>query len=249
MRLEIERVRADEAVASREDFMALVSHDLRSLLGGITLAADLIKRASTTNEAASITGYSDQILRLSARTNRLIGDLLDVASIDAGKLAVQRTPTDVGQLVLDAVDAFQAAAAGHHIQLLAEIGEGIPAYDVDAERILQVLTNLVGNAFKYTPVGGTITVRLVESGDELRCSVTDTGEGVPSERIANLFKRYFQARPNDRRGLGLGLFIVKSIIEAHGGTVSAESEAGKGSTFAFTLPRALSSTPLSRRRA
>lgn len=237
MRLEIERDRADAAVSSRENFMALVSHDLRSLLGAITLAAELIKHAVTPNEPVAITKYSDQILRLSAQTNRLIGDLLDVASIEAGKLAIQLKRTDVGRLVRDAIEAFQAAAARHDLRLLGEIDEGLPALDVDAERILQVLTNLVGNAFKFTPAGGTVTVRLAASGAELRCSVSDTGEGIPGDRISSVFERYVQTRTNDRRGLGLGLFIVKSIIEAHGGAVAVESQLAKGSTFTFTLPQ------------
>jgi signal transduction histidine kinase len=107
----------------------------------------------------------------------------------------------------------------------------------DPARILQVLTNLVGNALKFTPKRGRITLRLDVRGDDICFAVADTGEGIPQDRLTQIFDRFFQTREHDRRGLGLGLFIVKSIVDAHGGRVWAESTIGHGSTFSFTIPR------------
>ena len=238
LRLEIERARADKLAGSSKDFMAMVSHDLRTLLGGIALSADLVKTVAAAEEPVGNTvKYADSILRLSARMNRLIGDLMDVASIEAGKLAIVRERADAGLLVQQTVEAFQSAATARSIALTCKIGEDLGAVEFDPERILQVLANLVSNALKFTPRGGQISVG-VESVDQDLCfAVSDSGEGVPADRLSRIFERFYQTHDHDRRGLGLGLFIVESVVEAHGGKVWVESTEGKGSTFLFTVPR------------
>jgi signal transduction histidine kinase len=237
LRLEIERKRADQVLTSREDFMAMVSHDLRTLLGGIALSAELLKEVEKADQPfLKVTHYAERIQRFSARMNRLVGDLIDVASIEAGKLSLLRSHYNASLLLRDSRDAFEPAAAAHGIELTCTSEEDPGIVELDHERVLQVLTNLVGNALKFTPRGGHITIDVARRDDAICFSVADTGCGIPTELLEKVFDRYFQSTDGDRRGLGLGLFISKSIIEAHGGKIWATSTAGKGSTIFFTVP-------------
>jgi signal transduction histidine kinase len=238
LRLETERDRIDAALTSREDIMAMVSHDLRSLLGGIALCAELLKLGNSTNEgsAASVDKYAGQIQRFTARMNRLVGDLMDVASIEAGKLGLTRAPRNPALLLRDAMDAFEPATSAMGITFTSDSSVSGCVSELDHERILQVLTNLVGNALKFTPRGGTISIKLERRGDDVCFAVADTGTGIAPDVMAHVFDRYYQSSAGDRRGLGLGLFIAKSIVEGHGGKIWVESEPGTGSTFYFTLP-------------
>jgi signal transduction histidine kinase len=167
--------------------------------------------------------------------NRLIGDLLDVASIEAGVLAVHREVEDATQVVMEAVETFQAQASASKVSLAAEIVSSSPA-SFDYARILQVLINLLSNAIKFTPANGRVVVRLERAGDELRFAVSDTGVGIPAYQLEAIFERFVQVTKNDRRGVGLGLYISKCIVRGHGGRIWAESRIGEGSTFCFTLP-------------
>lgn len=250
LKLELERLRADAELTSREDFMAIVSHDLRSLIGGIALSAELLKTLEKTDDPfPKVKMYAERIQRFSARMNRLVGDLMDVASIEAGKLAMKRSRRDATLLLRDAQEAFEPAAAAQGIELTTACSETAGVLDVDHERILQVLTNLVGNALKFTPRGGKITITAERRDQEARFAVTDTGEGIASELLGKIFDRHFQSRDVDRSGLGLGLFIAKSIIEAHGGKIWAESAPGHGSTFHFALPQSIAVPRSDTRRA
>jgi signal transduction histidine kinase len=176
---------------------------------------------------------------LVARMNRLIGDLVDVVSIDAGKLAVRRESGDVTELITEAVDAFGNAARDKGISLeSATSGASVPVV-FDRERMLQVLANLITNAIKFTARGGVVTVRGEDAEEELRVSVLDTGTGIPADILEMVFERFWQVGKNDRRGLGLGLYISRSIVDAHGGRIWAESTLGIGSAFHFTIPLTL----------
>jgi signal transduction histidine kinase len=238
LKLELERLRADAELTSREDFMAIVSHDLRSLLGGIALSAELLKTVeSHADPFAKVKDYAERIQRFSARMNRLVGDLMDVASIEAGKLSLIRSQRDVALLLNDAREAFEATAAVQGIVLTTACATP-GTINVDHERIFQVLTNLVGNALKFTPRGGRIAIVIERGGDNAKFTVSDTGTGIAKNMLAKVFDRFVQSIETDRRGLGLGLFIAKSIVEAHGGTIWAESTVGEGSRFYFTLPTA-----------
>ncbi|MBA3394347.1 MAG: HAMP domain-containing histidine kinase [Deltaproteobacteria bacterium] len=237
LHLSLERTHADEALSSREDILALVSHDLRALLGGIALSADMLGRLAKAEQPdGQLVRYATSIQRFTASMNRLIGDLLDTASIEAGKLSVVPERRDAAHLLLDALDAFQPAALSKGIELTCEVGAEPLVAAFDYERILQVLTNLVGNSLKFTDKGGRIAIRLEPREGHLLFTVADNGRGIPVEGLEHVFARFFQANRNDRRGLGLGLFIAKSIIEAHGGRIWAASEPGKGSVFSFELP-------------
>jgi signal transduction histidine kinase len=237
LRLQIERKRADQALASREDFMAMVSHDLRSLLGGIALSAELLKEVEKAKQPfVRVTHYAERIQRFTARMTRLVADLVDVVSIEAGKLSLVRSRYDANQLLRDSYDAFKPAALASAIELTCNSEGELGNVDLDHERILQVLTNLVGNALKFTASGGHITIQARRLDDAVCFSVTDTGSGIPTELLEKIFDRYFQSEAGDRRGLGLGLFISKSIVEAHGGRIWATSTPGRGSTVFFTVP-------------
>ena len=232
-----ERARSDDALSNRDNFLGLVSHDLRNLLGGILLNAELLSARAPENADGSQTLVATaRIQRYAARMNRLIGDLVDVASIDAGKLAVTLAPCDATTLIAEAVDMFQASASAKGISLQMEAAERPLPAELDHDRILQVLANVITNALKFTSPGGSIRVRGESAGDELRISISDTGSGIPANLLEAIFERFWQVGKNDRRGVGLGLYISKCIVEAHGGRIWAESKLSEGSRICFTLP-------------
>jgi signal transduction histidine kinase len=235
--LSTERERSDRAVTVRDEFLGVVSHDLRNMLGVIVNSAALIAGAAgVDDEREAVLANARRIQRLSGRMSRLIGDLVDVASIDAGRLTVAREPGDPTHVAAEAVDTFTNEAAANGIALATYFAAPPCSVSFDAARILQVLVNLLGNALKFTPSGGSVTVRSERVGDEVRLSVSDTGLGIPADKLDSVFERFVQAHSNDRRGVGLGLFISKCIVEGHGGRIWVESTVGEGSTFTFTLP-------------
>ena len=226
-----ERARADQDVANRDDFLGIVTHDLRSLLGGIVLTAQqLAKDAPEQSEVAA------RIQRYGARMHRLIGDLLDVASIHAGSLSLVPAQSDVGALLTDCVELFSDAARAKGVAIAARPLEEPLHARFDHERILQVLANLLSNAIKFTPAGGTVTVRAERSRALVQICVADNGVGIAADKLDVVFEKFWQAGKSDRRGLGLGLYISRKLVEAHGGRIWVESEKGKGSRFCFTLP-------------
>jgi signal transduction histidine kinase len=232
-----ERARSDVALTNRDNFLGLVSHDLRNLLGGIVMSAELLSaRASENEDGAQTLVTTTRIQRYAARMNRLIGDLIDVASIDAGKLAITPVPGDATTLIAEAVDTFQEAASAKGISLQTEIVEGPLLAEFDHDRMLQVLANIIANAIKFTSQGGSIQVRGECVGEDLRFSIIDTGSGIPGNMLEAIFERFWQVGKDDRRGLGLGLYISRCIVEAHGGKIWAESNLGEGSRLCFTLP-------------
>ena len=231
-----ERTRSDDALEHRDDFLAIVSHDLRNLLGGIVLGTSVLAEAApgTATETTTL-ATTARIQRYAARMNRLIGDLLDVASIDAGRLSVAPAPGDAAALVDEAVATFQTPASAKGVSLDAVI-EGRPILArFDHDRMLQVLANLIGNAIKFTAAGGEVRVGAARVGSDLCLTVRDTGIGIPAAALGQVFQRFWQVGEDDRRGFGLGLYISRCIVEAHGGTVRAESVEGRGSTFVVTL--------------
>jgi signal transduction histidine kinase len=233
-----ERVRSDDALSHRDDFLGIVSHDLRNLLGGIVLSAGVMAKIADSHEQGKqILAGTARIQRYAARMNRLIGDLLDVASIDSGRLAVAPVTADIAAVLEEAVEMFQADAAADHLSIVTRARGPLMAR-FDHDRLLQVMANLISNAIKFTPERGGVTVDAARSGDDVQVSVTDTGTGIPADMQAAVFERFWQAKADDRRGLGLGLYISRSIVEAHGGRIWVESTPNVGSTFFFTLPAA-----------
>ena len=241
-----ERDRSDDALANRDDFLAIVAHDLRDLIGGVVMSAALLsKQAPQNKDGASIRAETTRIERYAARMNRLIGDLIDVASIDAGKLAVTPETQDLAILIAEAVDTFRATASAKGVFLETRIDAAPLLAAFDHQRILQVLANLISNSLKFTLRGGSITIGGEREAGNVRLSVRDTGGGIPDHALERIFERFAQVDKSDRRGLGLGLYISRCIVEAHGGRIWAESQPGEGTKISFTLPaHSSASTPV-----
>ena len=219
-----------EALRAREDVLAVVSHDLRNPLNAITLATQLMKEETHSEELETI--------QLSAqRMRRLIEDLLDVTRLEVGKqLPVEPAPLDVRPLLQETYELFKTQATTSSIALRYEVEDDVPPVYADHHRLTQVLSNLVGNSMKFTPAEGKITVRATGRDGHVLFCVSDTGPGIPQKNLKDIFNPYWQAKRTARLGTGLGLPIAKGIVEAHGGRIWAESEPGKGTTFFFTLP-------------
>lgn len=232
-----ERARSDDALATRDDFLGMVSHDLRDLLNGIVVSSQfLAQKLEKHGDSEKLLIETARIERYGTRMNRLIGDLVDVASIDSGKLAMHAVPGDVALLVAEAVDALQASASARGVSLEVQKEQGPCAAKFDHDRMLQVLANLIANSIKFTPKGGSIRVHCQCVGESFEFCVDDTGEGIPVAMLEAIFERFWQVGKNDRRGLGLGLYISRCIVEAHGGNIRAESSPGHGTRMLFTLP-------------
>ena len=196
----------------------------------------LTQETAVSLEAKRVSLSAAQIQRYAARMNRLIGDLVDVASIDAGRLSVVPTSGDTTALISEAIEAFTPTAAAKGISLSSDSAPEPLCSHFDHDRMLQVFANLIMNAIKFSSRGDTIRLHRELKGNELQFAVTDTGPGIPSDMLEAVFDRFWQVGKNDRRGLGLGLYISKCIVEAHGGTIWVESTIGVGSTFFFTIP-------------
>jgi signal transduction histidine kinase len=232
-----ERARSDKALGMRDDFMGIVSHDLLNLLNAMVGISSLIeKEVAQENHVERVVAHARRVQRSGARMRRLVGDLVDVASIEAGMLAVTRAAGDLGDVVTEGVETFHAEASSRGISLTAEIAPAVPPVAFDAARILQVLCNLLSNALKFTPAQGSVVVRLEHVDENIVCCVSDTGEGIPDDKLEAVFDRFVQLTKNDRRGVGLGLFISKCIVHGHGGRIWVENRKGPGSTFCFSLP-------------
>jgi signal transduction histidine kinase len=234
-RLRLERARADETLTHRDDFLAMLSHDMRTLLGSVALSAEALKR-QVQHDPTRVARTTGSIQRATAQLTRLVADLLDVASMDAGKFVLVRGLHDARRLVREATEAFEHVASSKELALSVEIPNEDLFTDFDPDRIAQVLANLLGNAAKFTHPGGRITVSVALRGHDICFSVSDTGEGIPADKLETIFDRYSQIGRTDRTGLGLGLYISQRIVEAHGGRLWVESVFGQGSTFFFTVP-------------
>jgi signal transduction histidine kinase len=236
--LRSERMHADDALVNRDDFLAIVTHDLRDLLGGIVMSAAVISKSAPQNEPGNnMTAQTERIQRYAARMNRLIGDLTDVASIDAGKLAIAPSPGDLAILITEAEDSFKATAFAKGISVVTQIAAAPLMAAFDHDRILQVLANVISNSLRFTPEGGRVTISGERDAADIRLSIVDTGTGIPAGALDSVFERFSQAGRKDRRGgLGLGLYISRCIIEAHGGRIWAESQPGAGAKIVLALP-------------
>jgi len=226
---------ARRALEVREELLAIVAHDLRSPLGAIMMKAALLRKKGEDSRTRT---QAESIENVAARMDLMIGSLLDAASIEQGSLSVSTAPCSVGDLLQDTEDILAAVASHkgleiHYRSLQPDLG-----VMADRTRIVQVLTNLVGNAIKFTPEGHAIDITAERIGGAVRFSVIDSGPGISAAHIGRVFDRFWKLETGGTRGTGLGLYIAKGIVEAHGGRIDVESQLGRGATFRFTLPYA-----------
>ena len=227
------------AIKSRDDLLATVSHDLRNPLGGMTLvAAVLRKMPGSEPQMAALAKHAGTIERAARRMEHLVRDLLDMASIESGHLSVEPRPLEAAALVDEALETIQPLATEKELRVETVVPAPRVEVHCDRGRVLQVFTNLLGNAVKFTPAAGRIAVGAEPVERYVRFAVSDTGPGIRSDQLPFVFDRFWQAKETARAGTGLGLAICKGIIQQHGGDIWVESQVGVGTTFFFTLPRA-----------
>ncbi|MEP7346468.1 MAG: GAF domain-containing sensor histidine kinase [Gemmatimonadaceae bacterium] len=229
---------AEQAAHMREEMVAVVSHDLKNPLATIQLAVSFLKEGIVPDdEMHSLERKQlDVIQRSTERMFRLIHDLLDTAAIEAGQVQLTRSPATAYEIVIDAIEFLRPLAAAKRVELLADVPSGLPSVIADRERVLQIFSNVGGNAIKFTPQGGCVEFHVASRGGALEFTIRDNGPGIAPGDVAHLFERYWQATKTRGIGSGLGLPIAKRLVEAHGGAMRVESEAGRGSCFSFTLP-------------
>ena len=228
---------AQRATRAREELLAVVSHDLRNPLNAISMSAKALARAEARKmEPEWLHRQVQTMVRSTELMERLIHDLLDFARSESGQLSLERTPNDAARLLADSAELLGPLAAQKGIHLEVGHAEAI-SVSCDRDRVLDVLSNLIGNAIKFTPSGGSVEVRVERLRDEARFAIIDTGPGIPPEHVPRVFERFWRANKT-ANGLGLGLAICKRLIDAHSGSIWAESTLGKGTTFYFTLPLA-----------
>jgi signal transduction histidine kinase len=228
-----------EAVHWREELLATVSHDLKTPLMVVKLNAQLLLRGTRSPEEERRRYGRRQleiVLRAVEQMNGLIAGILDRARIQGTPLPLERQPLPVAELFEQALEVLWPLALAKQQELGVEVDPGLPRVSADRARILQVLANLLGNAIKFTPPGGTITLRARQEEGMVRISVKDSGPGISPEGVPHLFERFWRATSAVERGTGLGLSIAKSIVQTHGGAIWVETGEGAGSIFCFTLP-------------
>lgn len=233
---------ARSAVRERDEMLAIVSHDLRNPVNAIVMLTGAVLRRDLDEvpppeEPANMARDEVEAVRAAARqADGLIQDLQDVSRISAGRLRVERRRVSAADILKECADMFEPVMVDAALRFVRRFDESLPVLLADRQRLQQVLSNLLGNAVRFTPHGGEIVLGATRQDDMLRISVRDTGPGVAPEDVPRLFERYFQAPRLLRSGSGLGLYIAKGIIEAHGGEIGVDSQVGQGAEFWFTVP-------------
>ena len=226
---------AQRAVRTRDEVLAVVAHDLGNPLAAIALMAKSLRRFER-SDRSKFEGFIEEIVRSVDHTLSLIEDLLSFARIQSGTFSVMKKVDMLSPVLMKIAEHMTVQAEAKRQKLEVDLFSNLSNVAIDARRMSQVLSNLIGNAIKFTPEGGTIRVSARQQGHEIVVSVTDTGPGIPPEHLSKVFDRFWQAQAAGYTGSGLGLSIAKGIVEAHGGRIWAESEVGQGSSFRFTLP-------------
>ena len=222
---------------TKSEFLSIVSHEFRTALTGIQGFSELIRDGGL--EPDEVRAYGSYIFNDADRVNRLIGDMLDLDRMESGRMAIRTSDVDINDIVMEAIS--RAVPSAVTVEFKSDLDPRLPIVAGDRDRLIQVLSNLVNNAVKYSPDGGTVTLASRVEGRFALVSITDTGIGIPADEIGHVFERFRRVRSGAAQsipGTGLGLTIVKQIVEMHGGKIWVESAVGHGSSFHFTIPLA-----------
>ena len=227
------RLEAERATKSRDEILAVLAHDLRNPMQAILGAAAMV----------AVTGDEDKrqrqvamIQRATQGMERLVTDLLDMARVDSGAFVINREAVELSGVIRHVVDLCESQAAARDVTLRTEIGDALPVITGDAGRLSQLLSNLLGNALKFSPAKATVIIRAVRCSRGVEVSVKDSGPGIAAENLPRVFDRFWQGHGQSRAGVGLGLAICKGIVDAHGGRIWVASKVGRGTTFYFEVP-------------
>ena len=224
--------RQQELVRIRDEILGVVSHDLRSPLTTIALSAQLIPGSSPDERNEQV----QTIVTATRRMERLIHDLLDVTKAEQGKLSIRHDPTDPGAIAREVVASQEPIAASRQIAFETSVADDLPLVRGDGDRLAQALTNLIGNALKFTPAGGVVRLAVAQRDGKVHFEVSDTGPGISPSDLPHLFEPFWQAKKTAHMGAGLGLKITRAIVEAHDGSIEVTNPAGGGACFRFELP-------------
>ena len=220
----------------RKEFVANVSHELRTPLASIRAVVETLEAGAIDDPTVAM-DFLGRIVGEVDRLAALVDELLDLARLESGRITLKLDSIDPHTLITAGVERLRPQIERARLRLVSDVGHDLPAVLVDRARIEQVLLNLVHNAIKFTPAGGTIQVSAERTGDAIEVTITDTGVGIPEAELPRVFERFYKsdkARRSD--GTGLGLAIAKHIVHAHAGTIRATSKPGEGSSFSFTVP-------------
>jgi PAS domain S-box-containing protein len=223
------------SLRSRDEMVGVVSHDLRNPVAAVKMLSRTLLKSSDSGGAKAHESI-ELICQAADQMDALIRDLLDVNRLDAGKLVVAPLAVDPSDLLTDSLQTLRPLVEEKGISLDLEIRTELPKVMADRERVQQALSNLIGNAIKFSPAGSKIVVTSREEAEEVVISVVDNGTGIAPEQLPRVFDRYWQSSRTDRQGAGLGLAIAKGIVEAHGGRIWIESKPGEGTMASFSLP-------------
>ncbi|WP_047306090.1 ATP-binding protein [Pseudomonas fluorescens] len=233
-------LREQQAVRARDELVAVVSHDLRNPMTVISMLCGMLQKAFSSDgphTSRRISSAIDTMQQAASRMNNLLEDLLDTSKIEAGRYSIAPQPLEVSQIFEEAYSLLAPLAQDKAIDISFHAEPELTIH-ADPERLFQVLSNLVGNAIKFTPMQGKVGVVAMSDGEQIVFSVRDSGEGIPADQLPFIFDRYWTLKEGNPNGTGLGLYITQGIIQAHGGKIEAHSEPGKGSEFRFSVPRA-----------
>jgi signal transduction histidine kinase len=227
------RAAAQDAVRQRDEVLAIVAHDLRNPLNRMLMSASILKEEFPAGAAPRMFTIMERAVK---GMDRLVRDLLDVSRLEAGAFRVELAPVAVPALLAEVAEEFAELGAARGVRLERAVAEDVPPAHADRARLLQALSNLLDNAVRVTPSGGTVTVSAARANDAVELSVRDAGPGIPAEQLPHLFDRFWQGPRERRGGAGLGLAIVKGIVDAHGGRLAVESRVGEGTSFRIWIP-------------
>jgi len=232
----------------KEEFLHYITHDLRNPLGSAMGFLDLLLKGSAGELNANQHSIVSSVRRSTSRLMSLINNILDISKMEAGRMRLQLKTVSLAGVAGRAIDILEQLARAKNITMRLAAVEDFAA-EADGDMLERVFSNLIGNAIKYTPQNGTITVSIVDEGAHLKCGVEDTGEGIPADYLTRIFEKFEQVQGRRIGGTGLGLTIARFFVQAHLGRIWVESEMGRGSRFYFTIPKRLTLTPEGAARA